>query len=701
MVAPKWWTQRRFGLLVNADLATVPAWAPLGQYASWYQAHIDGQTPDVLLHPSPLVETLAHHRDRWGHIDDYDDFFPFLSFEEFDADAWTGLARDAGMSYAVITAKHHDGLCWWDAPNTTRTSLHDGPRRNVLGEFAAACERADLVFGTHYSMLDWSDVRYPSAEYVDQVVHAQVLDLVRRYGTRMLWGDGHWGAGGGHWRSDELIAAARAIDPDLIVNDRWWSDKPDVRSYEYQIPDEIVTTPWEMRRGLGSSIGHNRAEGPDHLLTAHEIVALLTEVIAKGGHLLLSVGPDSAGRMPEPHAERLRAAGGWVRRHRDLLDRATPWTSWGDEHCRYLDLDGELHVIDISGRGRFSALGRSAGHVTGLESMEGVVTAFEQGDRELQLVRPPRKPQRLPIVYRVTMDVPAAMPIPLFGDQIQPDLMLADVLDGARSGAIVQLGEGTYVGPARVPDGVTLRGLGPDRTRIDGLESIAVTLGAGSRLEHCSLVGGGKRIAWLPRIVVACDGAKANMLGCHVKGHIRVTSDDVRVTSCSASGVVVAGADRANIVRSTFRGMQWDCAVDITGGSGHIVESCTFSDLLAAIRLTSTVGATVHGNRVTARWWGVHLVDTEGTTVIGNSFERTMRAVDIDGGTLTEVTGNAASLGDSGCVLQRGASSCEISGNRWERCRIGLLAWDAGAFRHRDNSCVDPGEPDNVTTVGP
>ena len=59
MVAPTWWTQRRFGLLVHADLVTVPAWAPIGQYVCWYRAHIDGLVPDVLLQSSPLVETLA------------------------------------------------------------------------------------------------------------------------------------------------------------------------------------------------------------------------------------------------------------------------------------------------------------------------------------------------------------------------------------------------------------------------------------------------------------------------------------------------------------------------------------------------------------------------------------------------------------------------------------------------------------------
>ncbi|MEZ5296722.1 MAG: alpha-L-fucosidase [Ilumatobacteraceae bacterium] len=92
---------------------------------------------DANLHPTSLVEALHYHRDRWAHVEDYDDFFPFLHFDEFDPGAWAALARDAGMSYAIMTAKHHDGLCWWDAPGTDRTVLHDGPARNVLGQFAA------------------------------------------------------------------------------------------------------------------------------------------------------------------------------------------------------------------------------------------------------------------------------------------------------------------------------------------------------------------------------------------------------------------------------------------------------------------------------------------------------------------------------------------------------------------------------------
>ncbi|MEX2626366.1 MAG: hypothetical protein WD225_05755, partial [Ilumatobacteraceae bacterium] len=79
----------------------------------------------------------------------------------------------------------------------------------------------------------------------------------------------------------------------------------------------------------------------------------------------------------------------------------------------------------------------------------------------------------------------------------------------------------------------------------------------------------------------------------------------------------------------------------------------------------------------------------------------TMRAVDVDGGTHGEISGNAVSDGDSGCIVERGASDTTVSGNHWERCRIGLLAWDAGPLDESGNHAVDLHEPDHALTVGP
>lgn len=701
MVAPLWWQRRRYGVMVHASLATVPGWAPIGADPAWYRAHVDPGVSDVLLNPSPLVETVSHHADRWAHIESFDDFFPFLTFDEFDADEWAGLARDAGMGYAVMTAKFHDGLCWWDAPATDRTVMHDGPARNVLAEFAAACERADLVFGTSYSLLDWADERYPGGDYVDDVVHPQILDLIGRYGTKMLWGDGHWGAGGEHWRSDELVAKARAIDPEIIVNDRWWAADADVRTFEQRVPDDIMASPFEVRRALGRGIGYNRTEPDEHLLAPGDIVALLTEVVAKGGHLVLSVAPDATGRIPDAHAERLRAAGGWVRRHTELIGDGRPWRDWGDDDCRYIDVDGVLHAIDVSGRGRFGALRRADGAVRTIRTLDGVDMQFEQTDHGVTLERGPRRQSRLPVVYRVELDDLPEAPIELFPGTAPPAIELARLLDDARPGSIVQLGDGRYVGPARVPDGVTVRGLGPHRTTIDGMESAAVVLGDRSRLEHCTVRGGGERIAWLPKSVVSIAGDDACLLGCRVEGHITITGDRSRVTSCRASGITSDGADAVTISRSSFCGMQWDCAVDLTGGTGHVVDGTEFHRVLQAVRLAGTIGAEIRGNDIHARWWGIQLIDTEGSMVFGNSITDTMRAVDVDGGTLAQVTGNAVHDGDSGCLVQRGASDAEVTGNHWERCRVGLLAWDSGRVRHHGNAAVDLLEPDAAAVVGP
>ncbi len=684
-----WWANRRFGMMIDVSVAAVPAWAPVGQQAAWYRAHLDGTTRDLNLHPSPLVETLHHHRERWGHIERYDDFFPFLHFDSFDADEWTLLARDAGMSYAVMTAKHHDGYCWWDAPGTDRTVLHDGPARNVLGEVAAACERSDLVFGTAYSLLDWSDERYPGTDYVSDVLHPQVLDLVDRYGSQMLWGEGHWGAGGDHWRSDELHARARDITAEILVNDHWWAGCADVVTHKHVVPDGIETTPWEFRRPLGASAGFNRAEPDELLLGARDLVALLTEVVAKGGHLLLQLGPDASGAMSEPVAERLRAAGGWVRRHRDIIDRGVPWSTWGDDDTRYLVVDDQLWAVDVTGQGRFDALGSSTGRVQSVEAVDGQALPFEQTDRGLQLARPPRRSQRMPAAYRIAVDEPPPAPIALFVDAPAESIELAPLLTDARSGQIVQLGDGRYVGPARIPDGVTVRGLGPSRTVIDGAESPAVVLGADSRLEHCAATGGGERIGRLPRVCVEIARDGASVVGCDIDGHVAVGGSGARIASCTLFGVVARDVNRLEILRSTLHGMGTDIGVEITGGAGHLVDGCEFDGHLAGIVLSDTVGSSVRHARLRSRWWGIRLLDTEASDVVANAFEATMRAIDVDGGTDARINGNAAQDGDSGCVVQGGASNAEVAGNFWQRCRVGLMAWGAGEVRHRENTCAD------------
>jgi alpha-L-fucosidase len=716
MGMPTWWNDRRFGLFVHSNLATVPAWSPIGEYADWYRSHLGEDVADVLLHPRPMPEVLAYHRDRWGHVQRYDDFLPLLTFDRFDAEEWARLAVDAGAGYTVFVTKHHDGWSWWDAPGTERTVLTGGPRRNVMAEYAAACERNGVVFGTYYSLLDWGDPRYPRAAYVEEVLHPHVIDLVERYGSSVLWGDGHWGHGPDHWRTAELLERVWAMDPDVVVNDRWWaaaavpSGSPGVvRTFEYEAPDGIVEGPWELCRGIGSSFCHNRAERAEHHLTAFEIVTLLTEVVAKGGHLLLNVGPDASGVIPELQAGPLRAAGQWIRRFSGLLSRSRPWTSWGDQHVRYLDVEGVLHAIDLRGRGHFAALPGTACRVESVEQLgeSELVVGFHQDDDGLHLEghrstydRRDRGDIGRVAVYRIT-HVGLDRPVELFEPTPRQPIELAPLMRDVSPGDIVQLGDGTYRGPVTIPAGVTVRGLGASRTIVDGRGTTAVTLQRGARLEHLAVTGGPARLAWFPTATVEMTGEMATVIGCRIDGHVIVRASDVLIRATTAAGVVTAGVDRVSVSRCHLVGMRWDVGVHLVGGGGHEIDSCEIESHLCAIRATDTTGTVVRGNNLTARWWGVHLERTENAHVHGNFVNRTMRGIDIDGGSHAVVDGNAVCDGDSGCIVQWGASECDVSGNRWERCRIGVLAWEAAGLREHANNAIDLHEPDAASTHGP
>ena len=117
MDAPTWWSEQRFGLVVQNSIAAVPAWAPIGRDADRYRQYLGEDDSDG------LVEVLAHHRDRWGHVDRFDDFVDLLTFEHFDAYEWAALAVEAGMTHVEVQARDHDGWCWWDAPGTDRTTV--------------------------------------------------------------------------------------------------------------------------------------------------------------------------------------------------------------------------------------------------------------------------------------------------------------------------------------------------------------------------------------------------------------------------------------------------------------------------------------------------------------------------------------------------------------------------------------------------
>lgn len=360
---PAWFARARLGIFIHWGAYSVPAWAepsgPLGAapgeewfrhnaYAEWYANTL--RIPD-----SPAAR---HHAEVHGGAP-YDDFLDAWTAEEFDAADWARLFARAGAEYVIPTTKHHDGIALWDAPATgTRNTVHRGPHRDLVGEIAAAVRAEGLRFGVYYSGgLDWSITDLPPLVTGEQVHTVRprdaaynayallhVRDLVARYSPDVLWNDIDWPDAGkrrGAWSLHELLTGFYAGNPDGVVNDRWGIPHADFRTSEYEhgLENEAADA-WENCRGTGFSFGYNQVEDERQTLTGAQLARHLTDVVSRGGRLLLNVGPTASGVIPAIQRASLESLGRWTAAVGDLLRNGRvvgrevaepsedPWVRW-------------------------------------------------------------------------------------------------------------------------------------------------------------------------------------------------------------------------------------------------------------------------------------------------------------------------------------------------------------------------------------
>lgn len=358
---PAWWRDAKLGIFVHWTPASVPGWAPIdveigelmasgaprplasSPYTEWYQNSL--RFPD-----SPVAE---HHRTTYPGRS-YDSFAAdFRSgLDQWDPTDWARRFRATGARYVVLVAKHHDGFCLWPSAvrNPHRTGWDTG--RDVVGELAEAVRAEGLRFGLYYSGgLDWTFEDHPIGQLSDLLAalpggaypdyaEAQVRELIDRYRPSVLWNDIMWPTGLGRLR--ELVAHYRRAVPDGVINDRFmprlpgWpllSSEPvrrsidrgtrraaaettgivpprppvyDTRSPEYMVMDEVDHEAWECVRGMDRSFGYNRLSQEEHFLSRDELVWSVADIVAKGGNLLLNVGPRGEdAQIPEPQTRRL------------------------------------------------------------------------------------------------------------------------------------------------------------------------------------------------------------------------------------------------------------------------------------------------------------------------------------------------------------------------------------------------------------
>ena len=328
----KWWRDARFGMFIHWGVYSVPA----GTYNGHRIAHIG----EWIMNRGKIP------------VADYQNFAKEFNPVKFDADAWVRMAKDAGMKYIVITAKHHDGFAMFKTNASTWNIVDATPYgKDVLKQMAAACKKYGIKLGFYYSQAqDWNNPggavarkvasegwanpdsakidAYTAAhnghwdpaqttktmgQYIDDVAVPQVRELLTNYGdVAVLWWDTPTRMTDEY---AEKLNALLSLQPKIITNDRLKRpDFPgDYKTPEQRIPNlsELDGKDWETCMTMNETWGYKSYA--NNWKSSETLVRNLIDIASKEGNYLLNVGPKPDGTFPQESIERLKEIGEWMK----------------------------------------------------------------------------------------------------------------------------------------------------------------------------------------------------------------------------------------------------------------------------------------------------------------------------------------------------------------------------------------------------
>jgi alpha-L-fucosidase len=324
----------------------------------------------------------------------------------YDPAAWADVFERAGARYVVLTSKHHDGFCLWPSRESWNWNAADvGPHRDVAGDLVEAVRAAGLKMGFYYSLYEWMNPLYLSDvdAYVETHMLPQMRDLVSRYRPDILWTDGEWDHPSERWRATEFLAWLFNESPvadSVAVNDRWGEETRGKHGGYYTTEyglvhadeaEEVIPHPWEECRGIGHSFGYNRAETVSDYATPEELVALLVDTVARGGNLLLDIGPTADGRIPVIMEERLLQMGRWLEVNGEAVYGTRRWREHAEgERVRYTARGEAVYATVLGWPGRTVTLEapRPSGNTTVQLLGSDEAVGFEPAGDGLRITMP-------------------------------------------------------------------------------------------------------------------------------------------------------------------------------------------------------------------------------------------------------------------------------------------------------------------------
>jgi alpha-L-fucosidase len=340
---PAWFEDAKFGIFIHWGLYSVPAYSPTARdkvgvydrYAEHYWHRWKEKNPTQHYF-------INFHNRVYGIDTKYQDFVRDFKAEMFQPEAWAKLFKQAGARYIVLTSKHHEGFALWHSQHAWNWNAVDvGPHRDLLGDLTQAVRSENLKMGYYYSLLEWYHPLYKKEtihQYVSEHMLPQMKDLVTTYKPDIFWTDGEW-----DYPSDTLKSTAflawlfneSPVKDKVAINDRWGKETRSKHggffTTEYDLINDSNSQgikfehPWEECRGMAGSFGYNRNEWLEDYSTSEELVHILIDKVARGGNLLLNIGPTADGRIPVIMQQRLTDIGTWLKTNGEAIYDTRKW----------------------------------------------------------------------------------------------------------------------------------------------------------------------------------------------------------------------------------------------------------------------------------------------------------------------------------------------------------------------------------------
>ena len=333
-----WWRKARFGMFIHWGVYAVPAGSYKGKY-------YEGSLGEWLMQDAKIPRA------------EYAQFAKSFNPSHYDPEQWVLLAKQAGMKYIVITAKHHDGFALFGSAASTWNIVEASPYgKDLLEPLVKACRKNNMKIGFYYSQAnDWYNPGGAAAyghwdstqqtrsmdEYIDKVAVPQVREILTRYGdVAELWWD---------VPSDMTpqraarLKALLSLQPNIIINDRLGGDVPgDITTPEQYVPATgIPGRDWETCMTMNDTWGFKSKD--TNWKTTLTLIQNLVDIASKGGNYLLNVGPDAEGRFPQAITLRLQEVGKWMDKYGESIyaTSASPFRflPWG--RCTIREDNGE------------------------------------------------------------------------------------------------------------------------------------------------------------------------------------------------------------------------------------------------------------------------------------------------------------------------------------------------------------------------